>query len=161
MRPKCLLIEDDSALCELWTRYLTDAGIDVEARMRISDGMEAMRKIPPPDIVILDLRLPDSPSDVGTLGYIRALKQIHPDAIVIVATGYSTPQIQDLAMKLGADAFADKCTMGTQEGCWSVLKGFLEKHKGTGQRGAEATIELIERLSQPIPGGRNGGPAKN
>lgn len=151
MNPKCLLIEDDPAISDLWKRYLSDAGITVEATMRIADGMEAMRRIPPPDFVILDLRLPDSPSADATLDYIHAIKAIHPEAFVIIATGYSTKQIQERAMLLGADAFADKSDMGTQAGCWAALKGFMERHKGTGARGAEVAQDLIERLSRPIP----------
>lgn len=156
MKIAALVIEDDEMVSELWVRHLTAAGVNVEAVMCIADGLAAMRKIPPPDLIILDLRLPDSPSAINTLAYVSEIKLIHPGAIVIVATGFSTPQIENLAMQLGADAVTDKLFLRTQEGCWAALKGFLEKHKNTGARGAEVTMNLIERLSRPMRGKHEG-----
>jgi len=57
-----------------------------------------------PDIVLLDLCLPDS-SDLTLLETVRL---IAPAATVILMTAYGTPAIRDTARALGAAAVLDK-----------------------------------------------------
>lgn len=149
MKPRVLVIEDESTLIEIWLRLLNKSGCHADVVRSLAEGMAIMRRIPPPDYVVLDLRLADSFDATETVRVIPEIKSIHPSSSVIVTTGYSTNQIKELAMQLGADVFTDKNRMFHEDGCWGVLKRFIDKHKGTGRSGAEATMGFLERLSRP------------
>lgn len=147
--PRCLLIEDDEALAGLWVQYLTAKGIDVEAVMKITDGMEAFSRIPHPDLVILDLRLPDSHDAMDTLDFVPRMRAIHPQAMILTATGYATPDLAQKAMKVGVDAFLDKSIMGTADGCWQAVAKFLKRPTESRKESAEGNMDLIDRLTHP------------
>lgn len=145
--PRCLLIEDDESLAELWVKYLTAKDIDVEAVMKISDGMEAFARIPHPDLVILDLRLPDSRDAMDTLDFVPKMRAIHPEAMILTATGYATPALAEKAVKVGVNAFLDKCSMGTPQGCWEAVAEFLKRPAVSSKESAERNMSLIDRLT--------------
>lgn len=152
-KPRCLLIEDDEALAGLWMSYLEQAGISVEAVMKINDGMEAFARIPHPDLVILDLRLPDSNNAMDTLDFVPKMRAIHPQAMILTATGYASPELAQKAIRVGVDAFLDKCEMGTQRGCIDAIMKFLRRPTESSKDSAEGNLTLIERLTKNDPAG--------
>ena len=52
---------------------------------------------PPPDVVLLDYRLPDS----ADLGLLAAIRRRAPRAAVILMTAFGSPEITDAAIQLG------------------------------------------------------------
>lgn len=109
-----LIIEDSAGLAELWRTFLQSLATVRVAHMW-DTGLKMMAEPPIPDIVILDLGLPDSrPPD--TLARIKHLKEINPDATVIAITGNPEENIQLLAENLGADFFAAKLQYGDSQG---------------------------------------------
>ena len=58
VRPSILVVEDDPDIGRLLRLELTEAGFDVEVRVLGRDGLVAVRE-DPPDLVVLDLGLPD------------------------------------------------------------------------------------------------------
>jgi DNA-binding NtrC family response regulator len=58
----------------------------------------------PPDVVLLDYRLPDS-NDLELLATIRRLA---PHSAVLMMTAYGTPDVTDGALELGAYGVVDK-----------------------------------------------------
>lgn len=148
---RCLLIEDDEALQGLWVTYLKNAGIHVETVMKINDGMEAFARIPHPDLVILDLRLPDSNNAMDTLDFVPKMRAIHPGAMILTATGFVSHELAQKAIKVGVDAFLDKCNMGTEKGCMDAITKFLRTPTGSSRAAAERNLSLIERLTPNQP----------
>ena len=57
---KVLVVEDEPDLRELLTYNLTAAGFNVQATENGTDGLAAVQKFAP-DVVLLDLMLPDIP----------------------------------------------------------------------------------------------------
>jgi DNA-binding NtrC family response regulator len=98
------LVVDDEALIR-WSlsRALRDRGCDVVVA---ADAQEALRvaRAGGIDIVLLDLRLPDS-EDLGLLTRLRALV---PTARVILMTAFGTAETKAQAVQLGASAVVDK-----------------------------------------------------
>ena len=81
------------------TETLADAGHRVtEAGDRKSAIRVLTAGAEPPDVVLLDYRLPDS-NDLGLLATIR---QLAPRAQVIVMTAFGTPELTNGALELGA-----------------------------------------------------------
>lgn len=94
-----VLVVDDEALIR-WslTQTLEDHGCEVE---QASSGAEALRKAESDqsfDVVLLDFRLPDS----NDLRLLTRIRQLLPAAAVILMTAYSTPEVAQGALDLGA-----------------------------------------------------------
>lgn len=93
-----VLIVDDEALIR-WSvaESLEGAGFTTS---EAGSAAEAMKQLDGNGfaVVLLDLRLPDS-SDLGLL---RRIRQLAPEARVILMTAYGTPEILAEARQLGA-----------------------------------------------------------
>jgi DNA-binding NtrC family response regulator len=95
-----VLVVDDEALIR-WSlvETLADAGHEV---VEASDGATAVKAVSeqgrPFDVVLLDFRLPDS----NDLNLLARLRQLAPRATIIMMTAYSTPEVVDGALALGA-----------------------------------------------------------
>ena len=95
-----VLVVDDELLIRWSLReVLGDHGYSVT---EAADGRSAIRTLTagdgPPDVVLLDYRLPDS-CDLALLATIRKLV---PHARVILMTAYGTPEVIKGAFELGA-----------------------------------------------------------
>ena len=104
--PRHALVVDDEVLIR-WSvsETLTDLGLTVE---QAGDAAGALRVIAgasaPFDVVILDLRLPDT-DDLSLLGRVR---QLMPTALVVLMTAFGTPEVIAEASELGAFAVLNK-----------------------------------------------------
>jgi two-component system OmpR family response regulator len=104
---RCLLVDDDPAICTLLVDYLNSFGIHTQA---VPDGRSLRRKVGAPgaaldvDVVLLDLMLPD---DDG-LNLCQWLRQVQPHLPVIVLTAQGDPLSRVLGLELGADDYMAK-----------------------------------------------------
>lgn len=99
---KILIIDDDEALCELLTEYLTGEGLEVES---VHDGAAAIALAQENrwDAIVLDVMLP------GMNGF-DVLKRIKPavtaPVLMLTARGEDTDTV--LGLELGADDYVAK-----------------------------------------------------
>ena len=97
--PRHVLVVDDEPLIR-WSvaESLSDLGVDVE---QASDAASALRIVSttalPFDVVVLDLRLPDM-DDLSLLG---TLRQLLPDASLVLMTAFGTPELVAEAQAMG------------------------------------------------------------
>jgi DNA-binding NtrC family response regulator len=77
--------------------FVAEAGTEAEAVERASDPL-------PFDVILLDLRLPDS----TTLDLLQYLREASPASRVIMMTAYGTPAIAAECARLGSFAFLGK-----------------------------------------------------
>ena len=93
-----VLVVDDEALIR-WSlaELLTDGGYVVS---EASDGASALAKASEErfDAIVLDFRLPDS----NDLHLLERLRQLQPNAPVVMMTAYGTPEMTAGALELGA-----------------------------------------------------------
>jgi DNA-binding NarL/FixJ family response regulator len=92
--------EDSVLLREGLSRLLGDGGFDVVGRWDNAGDLLARVRSDPPDVVILDIRLPPTHSDEGMRAALH-LREKHPDVGVLVLSQYVEV---GLAMKLLADS---------------------------------------------------------
>jgi DNA-binding NarL/FixJ family response regulator len=92
--------EDSVLLREGLSRLLTDGGYDVVGRWDNAADLLARVRVDPPDVVILDIRLPPTHSDEGMRAALH-LREHQPDVGVLVLSQYVEV---GLAMKLLADS---------------------------------------------------------
>ncbi|AFZ66169.1 response regulator transcription factor [Deinococcus peraridilitoris] len=105
MTPSILVVEDDPHIAGNLEDTLTGAGYRVRIAM---DGTEALREalLTPPDVVLLDLGLPDIPGE-------QVLHQLHEahetrPVPVIVLTAYASPEDRNLLLEAGASDYLSK-----------------------------------------------------
>ena len=104
--PLFVLVIDDEPLIR-WSlvETLSHAGHTVtEAGDRASALKALQESSRPPDVVLLDYRLPDS----NDLGLLTAIRHKAPHAQVIMMTAFGTPEMTKGALELGAYHIVNK-----------------------------------------------------
>ncbi len=86
---------------------------------RIAVVAQAVEQHGTPTLICLDLKLPDTHGVSG----IRELKLSYPDVPMVVLTGLSAEDYEDLAMEAGADAYIEKSAGATEIS--NVMRLFL------------------------------------
>ena len=94
------IAEDSVLLREGVARLLDEAGFDVVAQCENADDLLLKVRSFPPDVVILDIRLPPTHNDEGLRAALE-IRTSHPDVGVLVLSQYVEV---GLAMKLLADS---------------------------------------------------------
>jgi len=99
---KVLVVDDEPEIGQTFQRLLGGAQVVDVAR----DGYEALEKIKgtPYNLIFLDVRLPGM-DGVQTL---ESIKEVLPDAIVVMISGYEVEEEVRRAMAMGAQDFLPK-----------------------------------------------------
>src|ERR1019366_6344648 len=100
---KILVVDDDNDMCLLLSRFLTRNDYIVASANSGQAAIDWMKKNKP-DLVLCDFRLDDM-TGIVLLGKI---KEAHPEASVIIITGYSDVKDAVEVMKLGAYDYVTK-----------------------------------------------------
>ena len=98
-----LFVDDDPAFSRALTRELQRRHFRVVAAATGAEAIAALANFPP-DIVLLDLQLPD----MSGLSVLAAVRERQPTANVIVLTGHGTIDTAIEAIKLGAFDYVSK-----------------------------------------------------
>jgi DNA-binding response OmpR family regulator len=99
---RLLIIDDDQRLNALLTEYLGRFGFSVRTATHPDDGLRSI-KIDPPDLVILDVMLPDT-DGLAVCKKVRETSRI--PIIMLTARGDVTDRI--VGLELGADDYLPK-----------------------------------------------------
>lgn len=95
---RVLVVEDELLIRWSIAETLTDAGHDVVQACDAAGAVQELTSGADPDVVLLDLRLPDS-TDLTLLSNVRRLS---PRSAVVLMTAFGTPEVTAEAMHLGA-----------------------------------------------------------
>ena len=100
---KVLLVDDEVLIRYSLQRLIAREGYSV---VTAGDGLEALRQFEEekPDIVILDIRLPDT----SGLTLLKTIKEMNPSVTVVMVTACPDIQSSVEAMKMGAFDYLDK-----------------------------------------------------
>ncbi len=101
--PLLLIIDDDEAVCLSLKVFFEGRGYGAVTAHEGREGLGlALKEIP--DVVLLDLRLPD----IYGIEVLRDIKKAYPEISVIVMTGYGEIEEAVRAMKIGAEYYFQK-----------------------------------------------------
>ena len=102
---KIILVEDDDNF-RLMLKKLIQGRFPHTAIEEAREGNEAMEKIAAldPDLIFMDIRLPKENGLVLT----KKIKELYPQAQVIILTGFDLPEYREAALESGASFFASK-----------------------------------------------------
>ncbi len=103
IKPKILVVDDEKRVRDTCHKMLEADGFDVSQAENGDVGIQMIEK-EHFDIILLDLMMPGL-SGMETLARVR---DMHPDTVVIVITGYATVEHSIEAMKRGAFDFLSK-----------------------------------------------------
>lgn len=95
---RVLVVDDELLIRWSVSEMLSAAGHQVVQAESAAAALGAVSNGNPPDVVVLDYRLPDS----ADLGLLRTIRERAPRAAVIFMTAYGTPDVVDGALRLGA-----------------------------------------------------------
>ncbi len=101
--PTILVIDDDRLVRWSVSMTLGRAGYRVHEAATGMDGLAVVRDCPP-DLVLLDISLPD----LDGLSVLKGIHQIHPELPVLMITAEPNTQIKEQALRLGAYAHLEK-----------------------------------------------------
>ncbi len=103
VKARILLVEDSPSLAVVYQSYLTADGYDVET---VATGGDALAHLETrtPDIMLLDLRLPDRPG----MDVLRHVYESGIDTSVIIITAHGSIDVAIEAMRYGAVDFVSK-----------------------------------------------------
>lgn len=140
-----LVIDDDSDICTLLTRFLTKNGYEVDTAQRGATAKELLKQ-KRYDLVLCDHRLPDT--DSGEM--LQHIKGISRDTAVIIITGYSDVRTAvDLMRKgafdyVGKPLYPDEILMRIKEALSTERSGEAEpsRPRATGTR--EKTVDYVQ-----------------
>ena len=109
MCARVLLIDDDPITLETVGLILRTAGYNVAHALTAQDALSAAATTPP-DVALVDLRLPDA----SGLEVLRALQRDRPSTACILVTGFATTRDTVEAMRLGAFDVVEKPIVGDE-----------------------------------------------
>lgn len=144
-----LIIEDDDLFLELMRKTL---GLhDVRVARTMAEAL-AMIDVHSPEVILLDLSLPDSPLE-KTLAQIEELKRRSKNATLIVITGHpDISTVHDTATKGGANFVLSK-----DKGFFTSLSdALISTRKFTAPCASEETVEKIENAVRKLTGPASG-----
>jgi len=106
MAGKILLIEDEPKQIEIYEKAIGEAGFEIESLMWGEEGLERLEKIKirkkeKPDLVLLDLILPDI-NGIVILEKAKSDPELK-DIPFFILTNYSDPELERMGKELGAE----------------------------------------------------------
>jgi two-component system response regulator AtoC len=103
LRFKILVIDDEKSIREIFSVLLNERGYQVEAAETGTEGIAGAQRFQP-DVVLLDMNLPDMPG----LQALAAIKRSLPQTDIVIITAFGTIKNAVEATKLGANAYLEK-----------------------------------------------------
>lgn len=104
MKPVILVVDDDTALCELLCDVLSEHVFDVQVCHQGREALEMVTRHPDIALVLLDMVLPDT----NGLHVLQQLQRTRPDLPVVMLTGLGSESDVVVGLEMGADDYIAK-----------------------------------------------------
>jgi len=121
-KPVILVIDDEESMRDSCSQTLTKGGFRAETAEDGSIGLEKVKETKP-DLILIDLKMPG----ISGMEVLEKVKEIDPNIIPVVITGYATVESAVEAMKKGAYDFLPKPF--TPEELRIIISRGLERRK--------------------------------
>lgn len=105
-KPRILVVDDDPALQKLVVLLLKRANMNPVSAMNASEAAQILREEPLPDLVVLDLMLPEI-SGIDFLRQMRAKSTFNSLPVIILSALADPAQIRE-GLEAGADRYLTK-----------------------------------------------------
>ena len=161
MAERLLMIEDDARLAQMVAQYLGQSGFQVT---HAADGQSGLARLlaangeAPPDLVVLDLMLPDM-DGLEVCRRIRALPGTAARTPVVMLTAKGDPMDRIIGLEIGADDYLPKPFEPRE--LLARIRAVLRRHGGGGASAASAqqmrfgSLEIDRDARTVTVGGKN------
>ncbi len=141
MRSRILIIEDEQETRDLFRSFLEDDGYEID---EAENGTEAFNLVTENiyDLYITDIVMPE----MNGIEFLKVLKTLDPDAVVIVVTGYKSEEFEKEAKKHGAFCLMNK-PVRLEEFRKVVEQGLLERTKLHDSSISEKLLRMKAKLN--------------
>lgn len=150
MKARALIIEDRSEIADLYALALEKIDLEVFIAFNLADAYEILSRIPPPDIVFLDLGLSLKENAEFTVRQIAFIKSFNPDMTVIVVSGLLTPDLIEIATLQGAATVKEKLNMTQQVDTWRTVDEALVKATEAAKGRLAGPMALLRQLAHSM-----------
>jgi len=99
-----LVVEDDNISRTLFREIFKNTGCSLKYTNSAAETFEFFESNPPPNLVLMDIRLPD----VMGVELTKKLKTKYPDLVVVAQTAFAYQNLEDECMEAGMVAFLSK-----------------------------------------------------
>lgn len=100
---RCVVIDDSRLMRRFMSALLEGAGAEVMALRTAKEGVAACEEMKP-DLVVLDLKLPDNDG----VNVLPIIKRVEPSPAVIISSVRHDPRTVETAFRCGADDYLPK-----------------------------------------------------
>jgi two-component system nitrogen regulation response regulator NtrX len=138
---RILVVDDEKNILRALRGILEDEGYQV---IEAQNGAEAQRQIaatPPPDLVLLDIWLPDTDGVI----LLQSMKSTHPSIPVVMMSGHGTIELAVRSTKLGAYDFIEK-PLSMEKTILTVAHALSEETLEQENRGLRSILEENYRM---------------
>ncbi|MFH0728814.1 MAG: response regulator [Pseudomonadota bacterium] len=101
---KVLLVDDDESIRISMAYYFKNKAAVFTAVESAELGIETIRDMGQPDIVIVDYKLPG----MNGLAFLEIVRREWPNAVAMMITAHGSPELREKAMRIGAKAVIEK-----------------------------------------------------
>lgn len=135
-----VLVADDHEVVREGTLRMLEREVDIEIVGEAADGREAVRLVQEiePDIVVLDVRMPD----VNGIEATKQIKRVHPRVRVLIFTAHDDDRYVFPLLDAGADGYVLKTT-----GQRDLIKAIRDVYQGQTALHPEIARRVVERLT--------------
>ncbi len=101
--PSILIVDDEAPVRDVLCRFFNKEGFEVS---QAPDGGAALKMVraKPFDVVLSDLKMPG----LSGLEVLKQVKQLVPEAVVLIFTAYPSPDTTVKALELSGDCYVSK-----------------------------------------------------
>jgi len=117
-----LVVDDEESICFSMSEYFSQHGFKVDTARELEEA-EKLIKTTDYKVIIQDLRLGLTRQPDG-LEIIKLVHKRNPDTRIVVLTSYGSPEAEEAARRVGADAFLRKPKPLSQVA--QVVQGLIE-----------------------------------
>lgn len=141
-----LIVDDDPMSRKLLARMLEGLDATILFADSIVSAIFQMGTIPPPDLILLDLRMPPN-NEFDALEAVGAFRQFNPNLIVIPVTGMMKEEVIEAIAKVNANV-CDPLFKGSEEFCQRNLLRVVEPliAQSTGVKDSALILEKIHAI---------------
>ncbi len=139
MNSQLLMIEDDHRLAQMVGEYLGQSGLQVTHMADGASGLARMQDSDLPDLVILDLMLPDM-DGLEVCRRLRALPGAAAQVPVLMLTAKGDPMDRVIGLEIGADDYLPKPFEPRE--LLARIRAILRRREGGGAQAAANVLRF-------------------
>ena len=136
---RILIVDDERSICDVLSIALRKDGYQVAAETNPKKALELVRA-EPYDLILQDVKMPE----MDGIDFLREVKRLREDQLVVIMTAYSTWERAVEAMRLGAYGYIKKPFDTQLDIRTTVARAF--QLKDSSQRAAKSIHEMMGQI---------------